>query len=84
MSSRLSFQRRLWTAALWPTGIALTSWDYMWRTTPLHRSEETGSTDDFPPVLPEAVLDDVERRLASVATADNPRLAALLAATVHS
>jgi Domain of unknown function (DUF1990) len=28
-------------AATWPIGIALTSWDYMWRTTPMHRSEKT-------------------------------------------
>src|SRR3984885_2214569 len=26
-------------AATWPLGIALTSWDYMWRTTPMHRRE---------------------------------------------
>jgi hypothetical protein len=62
MSSQLSFQRRLWTAALWPTGIALTSWDYMWRTTPLHRSEENGSDGDLPPELPRTVVDaDVQR-----------------------
>jgi hypothetical protein len=27
------------TAATWPVGIALTSWDYMWRSTPMHRRE---------------------------------------------
>ena len=27
------------TAARWPIGIALTSWDYMWRTTPMRRHE---------------------------------------------
>jgi hypothetical protein len=58
MSSRLSPQRRLWTAALWPVGIALTSWHYMWRTTPMHRSEELGSRADLPPELPDPVLDD--------------------------
>jgi hypothetical protein len=62
MSSRLSFQRRLWTAALWPTGIALTSWDYMWRTTPLHRSEESGDAGDLPPELPTTVVDDDVQR----------------------
>jgi uncharacterized protein (UPF0548 family) len=40
------------TAALWPFGIALTSWHYMWRTTPLHRRERPGSiTQDAPPPL---------------------------------
>jgi hypothetical protein len=63
VSSRLSFQRRLWTAALWPTGIALTSWDYMWRTTPMHRSEEGGGADDLPPELPDAALDDDVQRI---------------------
>jgi hypothetical protein len=34
----------------------------MWRTTPLHRSEESGGSDDLPPELPEAALDeDVQR-----------------------
>ncbi len=46
------------TAATWPTGIVLTSWDYMWRTTPMHRRESTGSSGDVahrPPPLPEGV-----------------------------
>jgi hypothetical protein len=29
----------------------------MWRTTPMHRSEELGGIEDLPPRLPEAVLD---------------------------
>jgi hypothetical protein len=57
MSGRLSLQRRVWTAALWPVGIALTSWHYMWRTTPMHRSEEQGDAADLPPALPEAWVD---------------------------
>ena len=32
----------------WPLGLALVSWRYMWRTTPLHRSEEIGSAADLP------------------------------------
>jgi Domain of unknown function (DUF1990) len=37
--------------------MALTSWRYMWRTTPLHRSERAGELPgDGPPQLPEAVL----------------------------
>jgi Domain of unknown function (DUF1990) len=55
----LPLSRRLATAARWPVGISLTSWRYMWRTTPLHRSEEAGSAeDDSPPPLPSDVPAD--------------------------
>jgi hypothetical protein len=47
----------VWTAALWPAGIALTSWSYMWRTTPMHRSETSGGVDDLPASMPDAALD---------------------------
>lgn len=53
MPRRPSLRRRLVTAALWPVGISLTSWSYMWRTTPLHRREQEGTLeDDAPPPLP--------------------------------
>jgi uncharacterized protein (UPF0548 family) len=53
---RQTLNRRLATAARWPLGIALTSWRYMWRTTPLYRSEEEGSAEeDSAPRLPEGV-----------------------------
>ena len=39
---------RLRTVLGWPAGIALVSWRYMWRTTPLHRSEEPGDAGDLP------------------------------------
>ncbi|PZS26950.1 MAG: hypothetical protein DLM61_17530 [Pseudonocardiales bacterium] len=39
---------RLATVLRWPLGLALVSWQYMWRTTPLHRSEEQGSIADLP------------------------------------
>jgi uncharacterized protein (UPF0548 family) len=53
MPTRLSRSRRLATAARWPIGVALTAWRYMWRTTPMHRSEEPGDRDrDAPPPLP--------------------------------
>jgi Domain of unknown function (DUF1990) len=42
----------------WPFGIALTSWHYMWRTTPMHRREEAGSADDRPPPLPPGLCSD--------------------------
>jgi hypothetical protein len=50
------------TLARWPFGVALTSWRYMWRTTPLHRDEIEGSiAEDLPPQPPEHVsLDGVQ------------------------
>jgi hypothetical protein len=39
---------RVATVLRWPLGIAVVSWRYMWRTTPLHRSEEPGSAADLP------------------------------------
>ena len=48
--------RRLATATRWPLGVLLTAWRYMWRTTPLYRSEEEGSVaQDAPPPLPDGV-----------------------------
>jgi uncharacterized protein (UPF0548 family) len=45
--------RRLGTATRWPLGVAITSWRYLWRTTPMHRSELPGSLpNDAPPALP--------------------------------
>src|SRR5690348_372595 len=58
----LPLSRRLATAARWPVGIGLTSWRYMWRTTPFHRLERPGSqADDLPPPLPSKVsLDAIQ------------------------
>lgn len=55
--------RRLTTATRWPVGVVLTSWRYMWRTTPLYRHEERGSWDeDAPPSLPDSVShEDLQR-----------------------
>ena len=56
MAATESLPRRLGTAARWPLGIGLTSWRYMWRTTPLHRRELTGSAGaDGGPPLPEGI-----------------------------
>jgi hypothetical protein len=53
---RVPVDRRLLLAARWPFGIVLTSWNYMWRTTPMHRRELPGTPDeDFPPPLPENI-----------------------------
>ena len=63
MSRRPSPTRRWLTAATWPLGVALTSWDYMWRITPLHRSETTEDdlAEHLPPALP-AGIDPTEVR----------------------
>jgi hypothetical protein len=59
MPQRESLPRRLRTATRWPAGVALTSWRYMWRTTPFHRSEVDGTlSDDAPPELPAGVSSD--------------------------
>ena len=60
MPAQVPLSRRVATASRWPFGVALTSWRYMWRTVPMHRSEEEGSwADDGPPELPDDVpLDD--------------------------
>ncbi|HEX4062890.1 MAG TPA: DUF1990 family protein [Streptosporangiaceae bacterium] len=44
----VSRSARLRTVLAWPAGIALVSWRYMWRTIPLHRSEEPGTRADLP------------------------------------
>jgi Domain of unknown function (DUF1990) len=51
MPTRPSATRRWLTAATWPLGIALTSWDYMWRTTPMRRREAPGSLPSTPSAL---------------------------------
>ena len=44
------------TIARWPFGVGLTSWRYLWRTTPMHRRELEGSLgEDAPPPLPEGL-----------------------------
>jgi hypothetical protein len=59
MPRRPSLPRRLRTASRWPVGVVLTSWRYMWRTTPLHRSEVAGRLpDDAPPRIPGGVVRD--------------------------
>jgi hypothetical protein len=52
MPRKQHFPQRLATASRWPMGVALTSWRYMWRTTPLHRDEVEGTLqEDSPPPL---------------------------------
>src|SRR5579875_3716528 len=62
MPKRPTVTRRWLTAATWPLGIALTSWDYLWRTTPMHRQEDTDADASPPPELPAGVsADEVQR-----------------------
>src|SRR5215217_3923624 len=63
MPRSLPLRRRVSSAARWPLGVGLTSWRYIWRTVPMHRSEEPGDPDtDRPPPLPPTVAgeDDVQ------------------------
>jgi Domain of unknown function (DUF1990) len=56
MAASVPLSRRIVTTATWPAGIALTSWRYIWRTTPIHRRELRGSLErDLPPALPAEV-----------------------------
>jgi Domain of unknown function (DUF1990) len=47
----------------WPLGLALVSWRYMWRTTPVHRRETDGDAADQPDLVPHEVLDDDVQRV---------------------
>ncbi len=59
MHRRPPVVQRVSTAARWPLGVALTSWRYMWRTTPVHRRELVGAeAHDGPPALPAGVGSD--------------------------
>ncbi len=64
MPRRPSATRRWLTATTWPVGVALTSWDYMWRSTPMHRRETLEPSPDahLPPELPgDAETEDLIR-----------------------
>jgi hypothetical protein len=64
-SSKLPLTRSVGIAARWPLGMALTSWRYLWRTTPLYRAEEAGSwAEDAPPPLPHGSIDAEAQRVA--------------------
>ena len=51
MPKRPSPTSRWLITASWPLGVALTSWDYMWRTTPMWRREAPGSLESPLPAL---------------------------------
>ncbi len=57
MPRRPSAASRWLTALTWPAGVTLTSWNYMWRTTVMHRREvpEQPSPRHRPPAFPTGV-----------------------------
>ena len=59
MPRRPNATRRWLTALTWPVGVTLTSWDYMWRSTPLHRREvaEPPLPRHLGPAFPEGIDD---------------------------
>ncbi len=59
MPRKQAFPQHLATAGRWPLGVAVTSWRYLWRTTPLYRDEVEGNLEsDSPPALPAEVQHD--------------------------
>ena len=63
MPRRPPLARNIAITARWPVGVGLTSWRYMWRTTPMYRHEEGGAlSEDSPPRLPEGIdLSEVQQ-----------------------
>lgn len=56
MPRRIPAAKRFSTAVRLPLGVGLTSWRYLWRTTPAHRWEMAGTpTEDGAPPLPNDV-----------------------------
>lgn len=59
MATRAGTGHRFATVATAPLGGLLTAWSYIWRITPVHRSEAGGSLpEDAPPPLPAGVPHD--------------------------
>lgn len=50
--------RRVAALVRWPVGLALVSWRYFWRTTPIHRTDVVGDSSDLPPPDPCGPGDD--------------------------
>jgi hypothetical protein len=50
-----SLSTRLGIVLRWPVGLALISWRYLWRITPVYRRDDEGGPDDLPPPLPDGV-----------------------------
>src|SRR5689334_2276681 len=65
---------RLGILLRWPLGIALVSWRYMWRTTPLHRSEEAGGREDLPAAAADAAADPAQDGVQPIEAGTGPML----------
>ncbi|MFE2379356.1 DUF1990 family protein [Streptomyces sp. NPDC059398] len=50
-------RRRLGVLLRFPAGMAITSWNYLWRICALHRSEAPGDSGDLPAAVPAGLLD---------------------------
>lgn len=57
MPRQITLGRPARTLLRWPIGLILVSLRYLWRTTPLHRSEQPGDRGDLPPPLPAGCVD---------------------------
>jgi hypothetical protein len=64
----LTLSRRVAIVARWPLGIGLTSWRYMWRTTPLQRHEEIDAGDEHlgPALPPDLAADGIQSQSKGV------------------
>ena len=59
-----SLPTRLGIVLRWPIGLALISWRYLWRITPVYRRDDEGGSADLPPSLPDGVDRDGVQGLA--------------------
>jgi Domain of unknown function (DUF1990) len=59
-----SLGRRAGVLLRLPVGVLLVSWQYLWRVTALHRSEEPGDGSDLPPPLPPQLVDERSKLLS--------------------
>lgn len=58
----LSLSRRITTGLRWPVGVTLTSWRYLWRITPMTRTDDEAPNETFvpPDIPPEYRLEDTQ------------------------
>src|SRR5919202_5592591 len=63
MRERTGLVRRAGTVVRWPVGMALASWRYLWRTSPMHRVDEQATPADAGPPLPAELVDEHVQRL---------------------